>query len=178
MRTPEQVGLDIGEAIAESGIGVGSWGDVGARMAAATEIEARMWEDAYKELYSQLTTKAWLALTADHEIDQLIAIFTDRAAAERWKTSAEPSLTPPHLRELPLNPSRAGAWRYWIIDGEESWDFNPALTPETDPRWPSYDMVDDLVIVGACGLGWTFEEARAAAVARLSEHVADATGEP
>jgi len=57
VRTPEEVSLDIGEAIAESGIGVGVWGDIKARMAAAAEIEARMWKQAYEELYAAVTAR-------------------------------------------------------------------------------------------------------------------------
>lgn len=47
--------MDIGEALAESGIGVGVWGDVTKRMLAATEMEVKIWEEAYKELWAKYT---------------------------------------------------------------------------------------------------------------------------
>lgn len=52
--TTKQVERDIGEAIFESGIGVGTWGDINARMREATEIELEMWKEAYENALSRV----------------------------------------------------------------------------------------------------------------------------
>lgn len=53
-RTPEQIGIDIGEELMESGIGIGVWGDMDKRLKKAAEMEAAAWERAYRELYDLL----------------------------------------------------------------------------------------------------------------------------
>lgn len=114
-----------------------------------------------------MTKKAWLVGSGTYDVCNHGAVFTDKQKADEAVIYIQKMLDDAKedqeafIEEIEIDPENIGGWHYWIIEGrpdDENYWVN--FDPKKDGRYPSYSMIgDNNEEVGACGLGYTKEEA-------------------
>lgn len=114
-----------------------------------------------------MTKKAWLVGSGTYDGCCHGAIFTDKQKADEAIIKIQKMLDEAKenqeafIEEIEIDPENVGGWRYWVIEGKpDSMNYGVNDDPKKDTRYPSYSMIgDNNEEVGACGLGYTKEEA-------------------